>query len=115
MHEFFINNPTYAIIFLLVVIAIALYLAVKIIQTIGLEKVRSYVYDAFVEAEHEFKHGENEQKFEYVIQLARSMLPKPFCFFITEGVLRKTVQLWFDLCKDLLDDGSLNGSGRSNE
>ena len=80
-----------------------------------MEEIREYVYKLFVEAEHEFKYGENDAKFEYVICFARSAIPAPFDLFITESLLRKTVQLWFDLCKDLLDDGKFNGTGKTEE
>lgn len=108
MYEFLVGNPIIAIIFIILVIAIAVFLIIKAVQKIGLEKIRQYVYDKFVEAEHEFQCGENEQKFDYVVQLARSAIPVPFNLFITEGLLKKTIQLWFDLCKNLLDDGKLN-------
>ena len=115
MYEFLTQNPIIAIIFIVVVVAAVLFLVVKAIQKIGMEKIRSYVYKLFVEAENSFKHGENEQKFDYVVQLARSALPTPFNMFITEKLLRKVIQLWFNLCKDLLDDGRFNGSGKEEE
>ena len=34
----------------------------------------------------------------------------PFSMFITQDLLKKVVQLWFDLVKDLLDDGKMNGT-----
>ena len=112
MHEFLTQNPVIATIFIVVVGVAALILFIKIMQTIGMEKVRDYVYKLFVEAEHEFKHGENEEKFNYVILYAKSAIPTPFNLFITENTVRKVVQLWFNLCKDLLDDGKLNGTGK---
>lgn len=115
MYEYFVQNPVVAIIFLVIVVALAIFVLVKIMQTVGMEKVRGYVYEKFIEAEHEFEHGDNAQKFEYVIQLARSAIPSPFNLFITESLLRKVVQAWFDLCKDLLDDGKLNGSELEEE
>lgn len=115
MYEFLTQNPVLAIIFIAVVIVGAIFLAIKVMQKIGLDKIRLYAYRWFQEAEYEFQYGENEQKFEHVIQLARSMLPKPFCYFITERLLRKTMQLWFNICKDLLDDGKINGTGKEEE
>ena len=108
MYEYLISNPIFAIIFLLVVLVMTLYLLIKYAQNVGLEKIRAIVYQGFVQAEHMFNYGDNKQKFEYVVQLARSSLPSPFNIFINESFLRKTVQLWFDLCKDLLDDGKFN-------
>lgn len=92
-------------------IIFALFVIVRAVQKIGLEKIRGYVYKLFVAAEHKFQHGENEEKFEYVICFAKSAIPAPFNLFITETLLRKVVQAWFDLVKDLLDDGKLNGTG----
>lgn len=108
MYQYLVSNPVLAIIFLVIVLAFAIFLAVKFVQHVGLEKIRKTVYNLFIEAEYEFQYGENEQKFEYVVQLARSAIPSPFNLFITEKLLRKVIQLWFDLCKDLLDDGKLN-------
>lgn len=114
MYNYFIENPLVAILFLVVVIAVALFLFVKAMKNIGLEKIRSTVYSAFVYAEHEFQYGENTKKFEYVVQLARSSLPKPFNLFITEKSLKRIIQMWFNLCKDLLDDGKVNGTGNTS-
>lgn len=110
MYNYLISNPIFAIIFLLLVLLVTLFLLVKYAQSVGLEKIRAIVYQGFLDAEHAFKHGDNKQKFEYVVQLARSSLPSPFNIFINESLLRKTIQLWFDLCKDLLDDGKFNNS-----
>ena len=96
-------------------LAIAVFLVVKYIRHMGLEAIRERVYQAFVEAEHEFYYGENDQKFEYVIDIAKSAIPAPFNMFITESLLRKVVQAWFDLVKDLLDDGKFNGTSTEAE
>lgn len=110
MYEILTKYPVLAIIFIVAIIVAAIFLIVKAMQKAGLEKVRSYVYELFVKAENEFQHGENKQKFDYVVQLARSAIPTPFDFFITETLLRKVIQAWFDICKDLLDDGRINRS-----
>lgn len=111
MYELFVSNPILAVIFLVIAAAVIIFMAVKLIQKIGLGKIKAVVYQGFLEAEHEFLHGENTQKFDYVVQLARSALPAPLRMFLTEAVLKKAIQAWFDLCKDLLDDGKLNGTG----
>ena len=113
MYQFFIDNPVVAIIFTVLMVAVAIFLVVKAMQNIGLEKIRAYVYQGFIKAEHEFQQGENEQKFDYVVQLAKSSIPAPFNLFITEKLLRKVIQLWFDICKDLLDDGKINESSQN--
>lgn len=115
MYEILVQNPVAAIVFMVIAAAVAIILFVKLMKSVGLERIRLYVYDRFIEAEHSFAYGDNEQKYEYVVQLARSAIPSPFNIFITEAALRKTVQIWFDLCKDWLDDGVLNGSGNETK
>ena len=108
LYNFLIENPVLAIIFLVIVLAFAIFLVVKYVQYVGLEKIRKTAYNLFIEAEHYFEQGDNEQKFDYVVQLARSAIPSPFNMFITEKLLKKVIQSWFSLCKDFLDDGKLN-------
>lgn len=79
---------------------------VKVIQMLGFEKCRAIVYKAFVNAEHYFQNG--DERFEFVVQVALSNIPAPYKVFISEKLVRKTIQLWFDICKDLLDDGRVN-------
>lgn len=93
------------LIIVILLTALFCYIAVKVMQTIGMEKVRKTVYDGFVIAENKFNQGENTEKFNYVVELARKAVPAPFNMFITESLVRKMVQLWFNLCKNLLDDG----------
>lgn len=107
--EFITSNAT-TIVLAIIGIVIAVWLIVKYIRHVGLETIRERVYKAFIEAEHEFQHGDNAAKFEYVINIAKSAIPSPFNLFITENLLRKVVQAWFDLVKDLLDDGKFNGT-----
>ena len=115
MKEYLTQNPFIAATFIVIVLLIAIFLFVKAMQNIGMEKIREYVYGLFIKAEHEFKHGENKEKFEYVILFAKGAIPAPFNLFITESLLREVVQLWFYLCKDLLDDGKMNGTVEEDE
>lgn len=110
MYQFFIDNPIFAAVFIMIVAAVFVAFVIKALQRIGLEKVRAVVYDGFVRAENEFKYGDNSQKFEYVVQLARSSLPAPFNLLVTETLLRSVIQLWFDLIKDILDNGKIDGT-----
>lgn len=112
MKELFEQNK---VLFLAVItILIAVFLIKKLIEYVqkkGLEGIRLYVYELFVESEERFKEsGQGQAKFDYVIQLARSLLPKPLQIFVTDSMLKEAVQLWFDGIKDLLDDGKLNAS-----
>lgn len=110
MYEYLVKNPILAIIFIVIVVVLAIFLMVKLIQKVGLEKVREVVYKGFVEAENEFLYGENTEKFDFVVDLAKKSIPLPFSLFITDTLLRKVIQLWFDLCKDLLDDGKFDSN-----
>lgn len=115
MRDLLTQYPFIAYIFIAFIAGVTLFLFVKAMQTIGMEKARSYIYKLFVEAENAFQKGDNTEKFEYVIQFSKSAIPAPFNLFITEKTLRKVIQLWFDLCKDLLDDGKLNNSEKESE
>lgn len=81
-----------------------------------LDEIRADVYQLFLEAEHTYQYTEaGKQKMSYVIQRARSLLPNWAQFFITQALLEKVVQMWFEAVKDLLDDGKLNRSGTEEE
>ena len=114
MLDFITSNMT-TLVLTAIGIAIAVFLIVKYIRHVGLESIRERVYQAFIDAEHDFQQGENTEKFEYVINIAKTAIPAPFNLFITENLLRKVVQAWFDLVKDLLDDGKFNGTSTEAE
>lgn len=112
MKELFEQNK---VLFLAVITAlIIVFLVKKLIDYItkkGLEGIRLDVYKLFVEAEKTFRASkQGQQKFDYVIHMARGLLPKPIQLFVSESMLKEAVQLWFDGIKDLLDDGKLNNS-----
>lgn len=115
MKEIISQNTIIAFIFIAAVLMVAIFLLVKIMQTVGMEKVRKIVYKSFVVAENAFQHGDNESKFNFVVRVAKDTIPSPFNLFITEATMRKVIQTWFDLCKDLLDDGKLNNSEGKGE
>ena len=54
--------------------------------------------------------GAGQQKLKWVVQQARGLLPKWLQIIITEEMLLKVIDVWFDGVKDLLDDGKVNGS-----
>lgn len=117
MKELFGQNK---VLFLAVItVLIIAFLIKKFIDYItkkGLEGIRYDVYKLFLEAEHTFMaSGQGQQKLDYVIHLARSMLPPTAQLFVSEKMLREVVQIWFDGIKDLLDDGKLNGSIENKE
>lgn len=87
---------------ILVCVAIV-YLVVKVIKYVGFDKLREIAYQGFLQAEKEFKYGDNHTKFEYVVSLVRRSVPTYLAPFVTEKLLRSLIQVWFDLCKDLLN------------
>lgn len=109
MVEYIIANMT-PIMLAVLGIAITAIMLIHYVRHVGFEAIRERVYKAFVEAEHEFQYGDNNAKFEYVVNIAKTAIPAPFNLFITESLLRKVVQAWFDLIKDLLDDGQFNNT-----
>ena len=104
MKELFEQNK---LLFLAVItVLIIAFLIKKLIDYItkkGLEGIRLDVYKLFVEAEKTFKASkQGQQKFDYVIHMARGLLPKPIQLFVSDNMLKEI--------KDLLDDGKLNNS-----
>jgi len=91
------------------VVAFTLYLYLK---NKTLNDIRADVYKLFLKAEHMYKAGAGKTKMDFVVRKARELLPSWAQVFITEDVLRKAVQIWFDAVKDLLDDGKFNGTGK---
>lgn len=94
-------------ILLLVLIVLAL---VNYVKMNTLEKIRSDVYQMFLQVEHAYKQGENRAKFNKVIKLARGMLPAWAGLFLSDKFINTTIQIWFNGIKDLLDDGKINRS-----
>ncbi len=78
------------------------------------DEIRTDVYQLILKAEEEFLYGQNTQKFDYVVQLARSLLPVPLQAIITAPILqtlfKKLIQEIFDEIKDVMDDGKRNRS-----
>lgn len=95
-----------ATILILVLVGVLIYNYFKVKS---LDEIRADVYQAILWAEHRYEHGQNAQKLEYVVQLARSMLPGWLSFFITTENLTKLINIWFAGVKDLLDDGKVSG------
>lgn len=103
----------------ILVIAVALVIAGIItylyLKERTLNDIRADVYQLFLKAEHRYTEtAQGKQKFEYVIRNARSLLPAWAQYIVTEALLRKVVQLWFNAVKDLLDDGKYNDSVKKN-
>lgn len=84
-----------------------------LIKSVGLDGLRAYAYELFLSAEHTFREsGSGEKKMQYVIDRIWIRMPVWMRFFLTKKMIRKIVQHWFDMIKDLLDDGKINRSFR---
>lgn len=78
-----------------------------------LEEIRVDVYGFILKAEHMYKEsGQGKQKLKWVVYQARKLLPTWSHGFITVEFLEKTIDIWFQGVKDLLDDGKVNASSK---
>lgn len=112
MREFIMNLPVEAKVSIAVVIGVVLVVAViNRMRSVTLEEMRVYAYKLFVRAEKKFKEpGSGEKKMEWVVEMVKASIPVAMKPFFSDEFIRRVIQLWFDLVKDLLDDGKLNGS-----
>lgn len=114
MSELLTTVPFPVLIIIAVVLVVSLiYMGYSYLRDRTIEQIRGDVYQLVLRAEHMYyESGQGEQKMKYVVQRARSMLPGWLQVIITDEVLQKIIQVWFDEVKDLLDDGKVNGSQR---
>ena len=49
----------------------------------------------------------------WVVQQARSLMPRWLQVIVSEEMLIKVIEEWFAAVKDLLDDGKVNGSRKN--
>lgn len=99
------------IVVLAILVIVTIVVVVQYIKQKGLDGIRADVYQLILTAEHMYNEsGAGKQKFEWVIQQARGLLPKWLQAIVTTELLRNTIQKWFVGVKDLLDDGKVNGS-----
>ena len=83
----------------LILLIVTIVIAFQYAKHKGLEGIRANVYQLA-----------GQQKLKWVVQQARGLLPKWLQIIITEEMLLKVIDVWFDGVKDLLDDGKVNGS-----
>lgn len=104
------------LIVILALLVVTIVIAVQYAKQKGLDGIRSDVYELILKAEHLYNEsGAGKQKFEWVIQQARGLLPKWLQVFLSESTLKQIVQSWFIGIKDLLDDGKINGSQKQQD
>lgn len=65
--------------------------------------LRNFAIELIVKAEEEFNDGENDAKFEYVVNGLKAVIPAPFNLFITVNMIENLVQNVFDVVKAALD------------
>lgn len=87
------------------VVVVALVAAFIYVRKRGIENLRGDVYKLFLKAEHIYSSGEGAEKMDYVLSTAYELLPAYIRLFVTKEMLKKILQSWFDMIKDLLDDG----------
>lgn len=104
-----IGIAVFFILFALCVVLVCLYLKNK-----TKDEIREDVYDLIFKAEDAFLYGQNTQKFEHVVQLARSLLPARVQAIITlpilQTIFKKLIQALFDEIKGVMDRKKRNGS-----
>lgn len=94
-----------------VLLVVSIVMAVQYLKLKALDGIREDVYQLILKAEHTYKGSETgQQKFKYVVQQARGLLPMWLQVFASQEFLEKLIEKWFQGVKDLLDDGKVNGT-----
>ena len=102
--------PVLVIIAVLIVISV-IWMGYTYLKNRTLDEIRGDVYQLVLKAEHTYKESTSgKQKMKWVVSQARKLLPGWLQMIISEEMLEKIIQVWFDEVKDLLDDGKMNGS-----
>ena len=83
----------------LMVIAFFIYIAWQIKKN-GLKE---FATQMIVKAEDMYKKGQNDEKFNYVVDKVIAMIPMPLQLFITEDMVKNFIQKVFDSVKTALD------------
>lgn len=102
--------PVLAIIAILIIISV-IWMGYTYLKNRTLDEIRGDVYQLVLKAEHTYRlSSSGKQKMKWVVSQARKLLPGWLQLIISEEMLQKIIQVWFDEIKDLLDDGKMNGS-----
>ena len=83
----------------LMVIAFFIYIAWQIKKN-GLKE---FATQMIVKVEDMYKKGQNDEKFNYVVEKVIAMIPMPLQLFITEDMVKNFIQKVFDSVKTALD------------
>ncbi|WP_034847086.1 hypothetical protein [Ruminiclostridium josui] len=107
MREFLLNN-WFIIVVGICLVEYIVYLAVKRRWI----KLRELAYNLILQAEKAITGTKmGQERFGFVLSQLYSMIPTWLRFFIPRSLLERKLQEWFDLIKDSLDDGKVNGTG----
>lgn len=87
------------VIAVVLVVAFIIYIAWQIKK----KGLKQFAVDFIVKAEDMYKHGDNEEKLNYVIDKVIAIIPTPLNFFITRNAVKAFVQSVFDSVKKALD------------
>lgn len=99
------------IVLFFLILSLSIGIAISYFKDKRLDDIRGDVYQLFLKAEHMYKmSGAGQQKMKWVISKARLLLPSWAQPFISEYMLERAIEMWFQEVKDLLDDGKVNGS-----
>jgi hypothetical protein len=64
-----------------------------------------------LQAERIFSDGEGKKKFDAVFEkLYNDLVPAWMHLFVSQDDIRRKLQEWYDLAKDYLDNGVIDGS-----
>lgn len=112
MIELLTMVPLPVLVIIAVMIAISIiYMGYTYLKNRTLDEIRGDVYQLVLRAEHTYRvSSSGKQKMKWVVSQARKLLPGWIQIIISEEMLEKIIQVWFDEVKDLLDDGKMNGS-----
>ena len=93
------------------IVASVIWMGYAYLKNRTLDEIRGDVYQLVLKAEHTYRlSSSGKQKMKWVVSQARKLLPGWMQLIISEEMLQKIIQVWFDEVKDLLDDGKMNGS-----
>lgn len=112
MRELLTTVPLPVLIIIAIVVAASIiYMGYSYLIDHTVDQIRVDAYQLILKAEHMYqKSSTGKQKMKWVVSQARKLLPGWLQVIVTDEVLQKIIQVWFDEIKDLLDDGKVNGS-----
>ncbi len=97
--------------FVILIAAAFVAYVIHLILTKQWTKLREQAYALMLSAEKLYGDDAGKEKFEAVFEkLYFVLIPAWLRPFVTEDIMRKKLQEWYDFAKDFLDDGEVNNS-----